>query len=111
MELVKISESNSKGLENRFFYVLKSHQILQLTKNDNSHAVEDCSDVGHEPQKQCKFEWVNEVLDQEETTQFGDVSIDVSHSNASDLLNLLGWQCQVNIQNFSKHDKIDKKLH
>lgn len=62
------------------------------TENDDGHAIEDCSDVRQKPQKQSELEWVNEILDQEEATQLGDVRVDVSHDDASNLLDLLRRQ-------------------
>lgn len=76
-----------------------------LTQNNNSHAVEDRSNVCQEPQKQCELEWVNEILHKEKTTQFGDVSIDMSYNNSGDILDLFWWQSQVDVQEFSMEIK------
>lgn len=81
----------------------RSLEKVQLTQDDDSHSVEDGPDVSQQPQKQCEFEWVDEVFDEEEATQFGDVCVDVSHSDAGDVLNLLGLQSQVNVQDFPEN--------
>lgn len=77
---------------------------FQLTQDDDGHSIKDSSDVGQHPQEQGEFEWVDEILNQEQTTKFSDVSVDMGDSNASDLLNLFRWESQIDVQELSARD-------
>lgn len=79
---------------------LKKKDNSNLTKDNDGHSVEDGSNVGQQVQQQSEFEWVNDILDKEEAAQFSGVSVEVGNGDTSNLLNLFGRQCQVDVQEF-----------
>lgn len=65
---------------------------LKLTQNNQSHAIEQCSDVGETVEKNAKFDWVDQVFDQEQASEFSDGCVDMRYGNCRYLLNAFLWQ-------------------
>lgn len=75
--------------------------MFSLTEDDQGHAVKPRSQVGQTPQQTTELDRINQIDDQKQTTQLGQQSVHVSHTNGSQLLDLLLGQAQFNLQEFS----------
>lgn len=68
------------------------------TQNDESHSIEPSANVGENPQKDAKFNRIDEVFDEEKTTQLSQGAVDVADGNAGNLLHLLLSQGNFSLQ-------------
>lgn len=73
---------------------------LKPTQEDQSHAIEPGANVGEDPQNDTELDRVDEILNQKQAPQLGDKAIDMCHSHAGNVLDLLLRQCQIQIQVF-----------
>jgi len=68
------------------------------TQNDESHSIEPSANVGENPQKDAKFNRIDEILDEEQAAQLGEGAVDVADSDAGNLLHLLLSQGDFSLQ-------------
>lgn len=75
---------------------------VTLTKYNDCHSVEDSAHIGQNPHEESEFDWIHDVLNEEQASQFSDISVKVCNQHASNLLDFVFLQCQVKVQEFSK---------
>lgn len=68
------------------------------TKNHQCHAVKPWSQIGETPQQETEFNGIDKIFNEEQTTQFSQESVNVSHTDGSNLLYTFSWQHQFNVQ-------------
>lgn len=73
-----------------------------LTDDDEGHAVEPSTEVGETPQKNTKLKRIYEILDEEESAQFGYGGVGVSHCDVGNIVNFFSRQSEVDVENISE---------
>lgn len=67
-------------------------------EDDERHAVKPGADVGQDPEQQPELEGVDDILDQEQTTELAQSARHVLHDDVSEVMNFLFRQRDVHIK-------------
>ena len=79
-------------------FILISTLKCTHTNDNESHAIEPGAQICQTPQQYSKFDWVYQILNQEEPSQFQSCCIHMGHSDVRHFSHLVLWQCQVQLQ-------------
>lgn len=96
-------EQRDKGCRRRWKIQLyyNIHIIYRVfTQYDQSHAIEPGANVGEHPQNDTELNRIDQILNEEQASQLSSEAIQMCNTNASNVLNLLLRQRQIQFKVF-----------